>query len=65
MEEISLNIVNQNLLKLIEEISLLRMAIENEDNLEVSEEVIKEINEAKKRQKFYSQEEVEKMFFKG
>jgi hypothetical protein len=62
MEEISLNIVNQNLLKLMEEISLLRRAIENEDNLEVSEEVIMEINEAKKRQKFYSQEEVENMF---
>ncbi len=62
MEEVSLNIVNQNLLKLMEEISLLRRTIENEDNLEVSDEVIAEINEAKRRQKFYSQEEVEKMF---
>jgi transcription termination factor Rho len=62
MEEVSLNIVNQNLLELMEEINLLRRTIEDEDNLEVSEEVIKEINEAKKRQEFYSQEEVEKMF---
>lgn len=62
MEDISLSIVNKNLLKLMEEISLLRRAIEEEDSLEVSEEVIMEINEAKKRQKFYSQEEVEKMF---
>jgi len=62
MEEVSLNLVNQNLLKLMEEVNLLRRAIEDEDNLEVSDEVVREIEEAKKRQEFYSQEEVEKMF---
>lgn len=63
MEQISLESLRKDLNDLKIDISIIKgYLIDDELNLEVSDEVVEEIKEAKKRGKFYSQEEVESMF---
>ncbi len=59
--EVSLETLNKNVLNLMKVVEEMKELLV-EDDLEVRDEVIGEIEEAKKREKFHSQEDVEKMF---